>query len=82
MTEPGGPAGGVGGGRGETGVRVREKDGGRAGFIRVFVRNLIRPIDGIAGYLVGWIVAMISGDDRRGRLGDLLAGTYVMQIRG
>jgi uncharacterized RDD family membrane protein YckC len=68
-------------GKAITGVRVRERDGGRAGFIRVFVRNLIRPIDGIAGYLVGWLVAMISGEDRRGRLGDLLGGTYVMRSR-
>lgn len=65
-----------------TGVRVREKDGVRAGFVRVFIRNLIRPIDSIGAYLVGWIVAMISGEDRRGRLGDLLGGTYVLQIRG
>jgi uncharacterized RDD family membrane protein YckC len=68
-------------GKAITGVRVRERDGGRAGFIRVFVRNLIRPIDSIGGYLVGWIVAMISGEDRRGRLGDLLGGTYVVRSR-
>ena len=64
-----------------TGIRVRERDGGRAGFIRVIVRNILRPIDGFLGYLVGWAVAMISGKHRRGRLGDLLGGTYVIRKR-
>jgi uncharacterized RDD family membrane protein YckC len=67
-------------GKAITGVRVRNKDGGRAGLGRALVRNLFRIIDGIFYYLVGWIIAMASGP-RRTRLGDMVGGTVVVRSK-
>jgi uncharacterized RDD family membrane protein YckC len=62
------------------GIRVREADGHRAGFIRVLVRTILRIIDVLpTAYLLGWFVALVSGKDRRGRIGDLVGGTYVVR---
>ncbi len=41
-----------------------------------FIRNLVRPIDAIGGYLAGWILVLSSSQRRR--LGDHLAGTLVV----
>ncbi|MDG5776223.1 RDD family protein [Haloarculaceae archaeon H-GB2-1] len=41
------------------------------------VRNMLRPVDGLFFYGVGFVVAQVS--DRRQRIGDVLAGTVVMQ---
>jgi uncharacterized RDD family membrane protein YckC len=58
------------------GIRVRKKDGGRAGIARCFVRNIIRIVPFY--WLVGWIIALASGP-RRQRLFDMLAGTVVIR---
>jgi uncharacterized RDD family membrane protein YckC len=63
-----------------TGVRVRATDGSRAGFGRCLVRNVLRIIDGLFYYLVGWIIAMVSGP-RRTRLGDMAGGTVVIRSK-
>jgi uncharacterized RDD family membrane protein YckC len=58
------------------GIRVRTKDGRRAGVGRCFVRNIIRIVPFY--WLVGWIVALASGP-RRTRTFDMLAGTVVIR---
>jgi uncharacterized RDD family membrane protein YckC len=65
------------------GIRVRDKNGERAGFGRCLVRNIFRLIDALGifiPYMVGWIVAMASGT-RRTRLGDLVGGTVVVRSK-
>lgn len=57
------------------GIRVVACDGGKAGFFRILLRNLIRVIDGLGAYLVGLLIALASKS--RQRLGDHLAGTMV-----
>jgi uncharacterized RDD family membrane protein YckC len=62
------------------GIRVTNAEGGRAGFGRAAVRTLLRIIDVLPFcYGVGWISAMATGDERRGRLGDLAGSTYVVR---
>ena len=68
---------GVTAGKLVAGVRVQSTDGSSIGFAASLVRNLLRLIDGIGGYLVGGIVALIS--PRRQRLGDMAAGTVVLR---
>jgi uncharacterized RDD family membrane protein YckC len=58
-------------------IRVVRVDGSPAGMREVAVRTILRVIDGIFFYLVGLIV-MIATGERRGRLGDLAAGTKVV----
>jgi uncharacterized RDD family membrane protein YckC len=59
------------------GTRVRSTDGGRAGFRRALIRNLMRLIDGICLYLVGALAVLATR--RSQRLGDLAGGTIVVQ---
>ena len=58
-------------------LRVVRADGGHAGMGEIFVRTILRVIDGIALYLVGLVVMLVTGE-RRQRLGDLAAGTVVV----
>ena len=58
-------------------LRVVRADGGHAGMREIFVRTILRVIDGIALYLVGLIVMLVTGE-RRQRLGDLAGGTVVV----
>jgi uncharacterized RDD family membrane protein YckC len=58
------------------GLRVLMVDGQRAGYGEIGVRTALRVIDGIAFYLVGLIVMLVTGE-RRQRLGDLAAKTCV-----
>jgi uncharacterized RDD family membrane protein YckC len=58
-------------------LRVVRADGGHAGMGEIFVRTILRVIDGIAFYLVGLVVMLVTGK-RRQRLGDLAAGTVVV----
>ena len=58
-------------------LRVVRVDGTPAGMGEVAVRTLLRVIDGIALYLVGLIVMLVTGE-RRGRLGDLAGGTMIV----
>lgn len=59
------------------GIRVRSVDGGRAGIGASLVRNLLRIIDGIAVYLVGAVIMLLT--KRKQRLGDLAARTVVVE---
>lgn len=58
-------------------VRVRRADGSNIGFGKSLIRNLLRVIDAIALYLVGFLVAILSR--KRQRLGDHVADTVVVQ---
>lgn len=60
-----------------TGIRVVTDTGAKAGFGRIIGRTLLRPIDAMGGYLVGWLIAVFSV--RRQRLGDHAAGTLVVR---
>jgi uncharacterized RDD family membrane protein YckC len=58
-------------------LRVVRADGTEAGMREIFVRTILRVIDGIAFYLVGLVVMLVTGK-RRQRLGDLAAATVVV----
>ena len=61
-----------------TGIRVvSEVTGNRPGFAAAIIRTLLRIIDGLFGYLVGFIIATSSV--RRRRLGDMAAKTLVIR---
>jgi uncharacterized RDD family membrane protein YckC len=61
-----------------TGIRVIDAKTGRTpGMFTVLIRTLLRIIDGIGGYLLGWIVVVLN--DRRRRLGDMAADTLVIR---
>ena len=61
-----------------TGIRVIDAKTGRTpGLFTVLIRTLLRVIDGIGGYLLGWIVVVCN--DRRRRLGDMAADTLVIR---
>ncbi len=58
-------------------VRVRRADGGTIGLKQSLIRNLLRLIDGIGVYFVGFLIAIFS--HLKQRLGDHLAKTVVVQ---
>ncbi|HXM96139.1 MAG TPA: RDD family protein [Candidatus Dormibacteraeota bacterium] len=58
-------------------VRVRRVDGSAIGLGKSLIRNLLRMVDGVALYLVGFLVALLSR--KRQRLGDHAADTVVVQ---
>jgi len=61
-----------------TGIRVVDAgSGGRPGLVSALVRTLLRLIDGLGAYLVGFVVVVNS--DRRRRLGDMAAKTLVVR---
>lgn len=61
-----------------TGIRVIDARTGRTpGMFTVLIRTLLRVIDGIGGYLLGWIIVVFN--DRRRRLGDMAADTLVIR---
>lgn len=64
-------------GKGIAGIRVSGADGRRCGLDASLIRNLVRLIDGLGVYLVGFLVALFS--KKRQRLGDHLAHTYVVE---
>ena len=60
------------------GLRVISGDGSPAGFIAVFVRNLIRVVDFLpVFYGLGLLLIVLTPKNQR--LGDLAAGTYVVR---
>lgn len=60
-----------------TGLRVVDKAGlGKPSVGQAFVRNLLRPLDALFGYLVGFVTALSS--THRQRIGDHAAGTLVV----
>ena len=58
-------------------LRVVRADGRPAGMREVAMRTVLRVVDGIGCYIVGLIVMLVTGQ-RRQRLGDLAAGTIVV----
>lgn len=61
-------------------IRVVGRDGRPLSFYAAAIRNLLRLVDFLPiGYLVGMIATVIDGQERR--LGDLAAGTVVIQDR-
>jgi uncharacterized RDD family membrane protein YckC len=58
-------------------LRVVRADGRPAGMREIAVRTILRVVDGVGGYIVGLIVMLATGQ-RRQRLGDLAAGTIVV----
>jgi uncharacterized RDD family membrane protein YckC len=61
-----------------TGVKVVDAaTGSPPGIGKAVIRTLLRIIDGIFAYLVGFIIVVSS--DRRRRLGDMAAGTLVVR---
>ena len=58
------------------GVSVRKKDGAACGMAASLVRNLLRVVDGLGVYLVGFLVAIFSSS--RQRVGDHAAQTIVV----
>jgi hypothetical protein len=64
-------------GKGITGIQVRGKAGARCGMKGSLIRNLLRIVDAIGVYLVGFLIAIFS--KTRQRLGDHVAGTVVVE---
>ncbi|QSO46421.1 RDD family protein [Alicyclobacillus mengziensis] len=61
-------------------IRAVGRDGRPLSFYAAAIRNLLRLVDFLPiGYLVGMIVTVIDGQERR--LGDLAAGSVVVQDR-
>jgi uncharacterized RDD family membrane protein YckC len=61
-----------------TGIRVVREDGtSPPGAGPALIRTLLRIIDGLFGYLVGFVIVLAS--DRRRRLGDMAAHTQVVR---
>jgi uncharacterized RDD family membrane protein YckC len=56
-------------------IEVQKTNGTKPTFFNILLRNLIRPIDMIGFYLLGFILIVFSPSSQR--LGDMLAGTYV-----
>lgn len=59
------------------GIRVRRQEGGRLSLARAVIRNVLRLVDGLAFYLVGAVVIMVTPG--RQRLGDLAARAVVVR---
>jgi uncharacterized RDD family membrane protein YckC len=60
------------------GLGVRRTTGSRPGLGRSLIRNLLRAIDGIGVYFVGFVIALTSPLHQR--LGDRAAGTIVVAV--
>src|SRR5215212_3446811 len=58
-------------------LRVLRSDGSPAGVREIAVRTILRVVDGIGMYIVGLIVMLATGQ-RRQRVGDLAAGTVIV----
>jgi uncharacterized RDD family membrane protein YckC len=58
-------------------LRVVRADGRPAGMREIAVRTVLRVVDGIGVYIVGLVAMLVSGQ-RRQRLGDMAAGTIVV----
>jgi uncharacterized RDD family membrane protein YckC len=56
---------------------VREDNGGVPGFKLAAIRTVLRVIDGLFAYLVGFIAVQISAKNQR--LGDMAANTLVVR---
>jgi uncharacterized RDD family membrane protein YckC len=64
-------------GKAMAGVKVISEQGAACGLGASVIRNILRVIDGVFLYLVGYLIAIFSR--MRQRLGDHLARTYVVE---
>src|SRR5579872_1943809 len=64
-------------GKGIAGIQVREKTGARCSMKGSLIRNVLRIVDAVGVYLVGFLIAIFS--KTRQRLGDHVAGTIVVE---
>jgi len=64
-------------GKGIVGIQVRDLGGGKCGLGASLIRNILRIIDALVVYLVGFLIAVFS--KLRQRLGDHLARTVVVE---
>jgi uncharacterized RDD family membrane protein YckC len=62
------------------GLRVERAAGGTPDEREIALRTILRVVDGIGFYVVGLVVMLRSGE-RRQRLGDIVAGTAVVDAR-
>jgi hypothetical protein len=58
-------------------LRVVRADGRPAGMREIAVRTILRVVDGVGMYIVG-LITMLATGQRRQRIGDLAAGTIVV----
>jgi uncharacterized RDD family membrane protein YckC len=64
-------------GKALVGIKVQSLNGEKCHMRASLIRNLFRLIDGLGGYLLGFLVALFSRS--RQRLGDYLADTVVVE---
>ena len=62
------------------GLRVQRASGGTPDEREIALRTVLRLVDGIGFYVVGLVVMLRTGE-RRQRLGDIVAGTAVVDAR-
>lgn len=65
-------------GKAIAGIQVRQADGQKSGFRPALLRNLLRIVDAIPFYFVGFLVALLSRKFQR--VGDHVAGTVVVEL--
>ncbi|HID19610.1 MAG TPA: RDD family protein [Methanophagales archaeon] len=58
-------------------IKVIKENGDQPTFSDALIRTILRIIDGIAFYLVGLIVILVS--EKKQRIGDMAAGTIVVK---
>jgi uncharacterized RDD family membrane protein YckC len=58
-------------------IKVVREDGKKLTFAEAFLRTILRMIDGLAVYLLGFIVVLVS--EKKQRIGDIAAKTVVVR---
>jgi len=58
-------------------IKVVREDGKKLTFGEAFLRTILRVIDGLAVYLLGFIVVLVS--EKKQRIGDIAAKTVVVR---
>ena len=58
-------------------IKVVKNDGKKLTYADALIRTILRVIDGIAFYLIGLIVILVT--ERKQRIGDMAAGTIVVK---
>lgn len=61
-----------------TGLMVAKKNGAECTYTAAIVRNILRPIDLLMSYGVGFLTILFSSDGQR--IGDIAAGTVVVRV--
>ncbi len=58
-------------------LEILRSDNKKPGVLDIFIRNLLRPLDMIGFYLLGFIFIVFTNKNQR--FGDLIANTYVIR---